>query len=171
MVVSIRIAGLIVCAIAVFWVHSKSSKVISDAANLPHNLEPQPGTNQCNYELLRAFDGWMDDSGAGGERPLRYTLGAGTLLGAMRTQPTGLIQWEHDVDVYVPARDAHELAQRLERDCAGADFLSPWCRVLDFRGFKDKSGKVPCCGERPVVPTSMHRDDLTPIHSHRDRLS
>ena len=137
--------------------HSNSSKVIYDSADLPENLEPQPGTNQCNYELLRAFDGWMDESGSGDERHLRYTLGAGTLLGAMRTVPTGLIQWEHDVDVYVPARDAAELAQRLKRDCSGVEFLSPWCNVLDFRGFKDNTGKVPCCGKCLVIFETVAR--------------
>ena len=50
----------------------------------------------------------MDESG------LRYTLGAGTLLGAMRNEPPGLLQWEHDVDVYVLARDASRLLQKLQ---------------------------------------------------------
>ena len=45
----------------------------------------------------------MDESG------LQYTLGAGTLLGAMRNEPPGLLQWEHDVDVYVLARQASQL--------------------------------------------------------------
>ena len=67
---------------------------------LPARLEPTRGVAQCNYELLRAFNGWMDHNS------LRYTLGAGTLLGAMRNEPPGLLQWEHDVDAYVPARAA-----------------------------------------------------------------
>ena len=49
----------------------------------------------------------MDESG------LQYTLGAGTLLGAMRNEPPGLLQWEHDVDVYVLAREASLLLQQL----------------------------------------------------------
>ena len=98
---------------------------------LPRQLEPELGAAQCNYEarpspraaphtrhpqraspraraqLLRAFNGWMD------ERGLQYTLGAGTLLGAMRNEPPGLLQWEHDVDVYVLAREASLLLQQL----------------------------------------------------------
>ena len=136
-----------IAAVGVLWIYANSPKVIKDVADLPQQLEPHPGANQCNYDLLRAFDGWMDESGSGVERALRYTLGAGTLLGAMRTVPSGLIQWEHDVDVYVPARDAYELAKRLERDCSGPDFLSPWCKVLDFRGFKESTGDIPCCGK------------------------
>ena len=59
-------------------------------------------------QLLRAFNGWMDESG------LQYTLGAGTLLGAMRNEPPGLLQWEHDVDVYVLARQASLLLRKLQ---------------------------------------------------------
>jgi phosphorylcholine metabolism protein LicD len=50
----------------------------------------------------------MDESG------LQYTLGAGTLLGAMRNEPPGLLQWEHDVDVYVLARQASQLLRKLQ---------------------------------------------------------
>ena len=99
---------------------------------LPRRLEPEPGVAQCNYEaraprphaaqshperttlraaraqLLRAFNGWMDENG------LQYTLGAGTLLGAMRNEPPGLLQWEHDVDVYVLARQASLLLRKLQ---------------------------------------------------------
>ena len=50
----------------------------------------------------------MDESG------LQYTLGAGTLLGAMRNEPPGLLQWEHDVDVYVLARQASLLLRKLQ---------------------------------------------------------
>ena len=50
----------------------------------------------------------MDENG------LQYTLGAGTLLGAMRNAPPGLLQWEHDVDVYVLARQASLLLLKLQ---------------------------------------------------------
>ena len=74
---------------------------------VPDRLEPAAGVSQCNYELLRAFDGYMRSA------RLRWSLGAGTLLGAMRNRPPGLLQWEHDVDAYVPARDASALLRRL----------------------------------------------------------
>ena len=74
-------------------------------------LEPTPGASQCGYELLRAFHFYASSHG------VRYTLGAGTLLGAMRNDPPGLLQWEHDVDVYVPGRDAVRLLRQLRRDC------------------------------------------------------
>ena len=108
---------------------------------LPPTLEPSPGTSQCNYELLRAFAGYARS------RRLPYTLGAGTLLGAMRNSPPGLLQWEHDVDVYMLARHAFELVRRLRDDCAPSRLLkrSRWCRTLDFRGLVDGGGKR-CCG-------------------------
>lgn len=108
----------------------------------PLALEPAPGVAQCNYELLRAFAGWVDAHG------LRYTLAAGTLLGAMRNEPPGLLQWEHDVDVYMPARDASELVALLARDCGSASeasWQSRWCAVLEARGLVDREG-APCCG-------------------------
>ena len=63
----------------------------------PANLEARRGASQCSFEVLRAFAGYANSQG------IRFTLGAGTLLGAMRNRPPGLLKWEHDVDVYVPA--------------------------------------------------------------------
>lgn len=105
----------------------------------PAVLEPAEGTSQCSYELVRAFAAYAKARG------VRYTLGAGTLLGAMRNQPGGLLRWEHDVDVYVPARDASRLIDRLHADCA-ARHQSRWCKVLDFPGLVDRRGGGPCCG-------------------------
>ena len=47
---------------------------------VPVVLEPMPGVSQCGYELLRAFACYAAVRLPG----LRYMLGAGTLLGAMR---------------------------------------------------------------------------------------
>ena len=105
-------------------------------------LEPAPGAAQCNYELLRAFHFYSS------RRRLRYTLAAGTLLGAMRNRPPGLLQWEHDVDVYMPAADASRLLERLARDCpvdARQRRRSRWCSTLRYRGLVDHDGHA-CCG-------------------------
>ncbi len=110
---------------------------------LPEDLEPAPGVSQCNYELLRAFAGWVDE-----HPPLRYSLAAGTLLGAVRNQPPGLLQWEHDVDVYMPARDASALDRMLRAECRGDTpdaWRSDWCITLQHRGLVDRAG-APCCG-------------------------
>jgi len=116
-----------------------------EAHHLPAQLEPVRGAVQCNFELLRAFSRYLRARGAG----LRYTLAAGTLLGAMRNDPPGLLQWEHDVDVYIPAKDAAELLVRLRRDCGSSAFRhgrqSRSCSVLEFRGLVDRTGS-PCCG-------------------------
>ena len=108
-------------------------------APLPDTLEPTTGTSQCSYELLRAFVAYAKS------KRLRFTLGAGTLLGAMRNHPSGLLQWEHDVDVYMPARDASHMISWLERDCSQRHHRSRWCRTLHFPGLVDRSGQ-PCCG-------------------------
>eukprot|EP00658_Telonema_sp_P-2_P030232 TRINITY_DN22870_c0_g1_i1.p1 TRINITY_DN22870_c0_g1~~TRINITY_DN22870_c0_g1_i1.p1 ORF type:complete len:326 (+),score=49.87 TRINITY_DN22870_c0_g1_i1:79-1056(+) len=109
------------------------------SAVLPDRLEPILGVSQCNYEMLRAWSRWAH------EKSVRYTLGAGTLLGAMRTSPPGLLQWEHDVDVYMPARDAAQAVELLRAEC-GADPSNPWCQdTLHFRGLVDENN-MPCCG-------------------------
>jgi len=106
---------------------------------LPTALEATEGASQCSYELLRAFASYAR------RKQLRYTLGAGTLLGAMRNQPPGLLQWEHDVDVYMPARDASELIQLLKGDCLSHRRRVRECNMLHFVGLADRDGQ-PCCG-------------------------
>lgn len=101
------------------------------------DLAPTPGAPQCNYELLKSFSHVAGD--------VRWTLGAGTLLGALRTEPPGLLPWEHDVDVYAPARDAAALATRLADRCAAGTARDASCGFLEFRGFVD-AGDSPCCG-------------------------
>jgi hypothetical protein len=130
-----HVATLVAMSILLATRRSPPAKI-----TLPDDLEAQAGTSQCNYEMLHAFDGWIEEQSAG----LRYTIGAGTLLGAMRTYPPGLLQWEHDVDVYMPARDAFESIQRLQEQCGPAR-ASKWCDVLHFRGLVDIQG-TPCCG-------------------------
>ena len=106
------------------------------APSSPPNLEPTAGAAQCNYELLKSFTGVA----AG----LDWTLGAGTLLGALRSEPAGLLPWEHDVDVYIPARDAAALAERLQQ-CAPGRRDAAACGALLWRGFVDGRGDE-CCG-------------------------
>lgn len=103
---------------------ARQGVILGDAAA---SLEPIAGSAQCNYEMVRDWT-----SVAGG---LNWSLGAGTLLGAMRTRPPGLLKWEHDVDIYIMASDAVILLAKL-RGRRG---------VLDFRGFVDRDGQ-PCCG-------------------------
>ena len=112
----------------------------------PRRLERAAGSSQCSYELLRAFAKYAASRG------LRYSLASGTLLGAMRNEPPGLLQWEHDVDVYMPARDASALLRRLGRDCPARSnprrnefWRSRWCATLQLRGLVDRHGR-PCCG-------------------------
>ena len=112
--VSARVQWRLGVALVMFTAALGAVLMVRPVVELPVDLEPAPGTAQCNYELLGAFSKYMRSRGKG----LRYTLAAGTLLGAMRNEPPGLLQWEHDVDVYMPARDASQLLRRLQRDCA-----------------------------------------------------
>uniref|UniRef100_A0A7S3JZ52 Methyltransferase type 11 domain-containing protein n=1 Tax=Aureoumbra lagunensis TaxID=44058 RepID=A0A7S3JZ52_9STRA len=107
--------------------HSAENKSDSFLTSL---LEPSPGTARCNYELLRDFAILAHD--------LNWTLGAGTLLGALRSDPPGLLPWEHDVDIYIDGPSAFRL---LEDRIAKI----PQNSTLDFRGFVDHTGQ-PCCG-------------------------
>ena len=107
----------------------------------PANLEARRGASQCSFEVLRAFAGYANSQG------IRFTLGAGTLLGAMRNRPPGLLKWEHDVDVYVPAYDAALLLDRLRTQCPATGrnrWRNRWCSTLQFRGLVNRDG-VECC--------------------------
>jgi len=140
----------------------------------PEKLEPKEGTAQCNYEMLRAFTLWIKvyeicqfsnvttrvhpqeeniQQRSTQQPSLVYTLGAGTLLGAMRSIPSGLLKWEHDVDIYLPAWEAWEVSRRLEAQCgteggmvSASSWKSKWCETLWWRGHVEKDGVTPCCG-------------------------
>jgi len=63
-----------------------------------------PNPAQKRYEVLRDFVGYM------AKHPeLRWSLSAGSLLGAMRQKPPGFIQVDNDIDVIMPAKDLFQL--------------------------------------------------------------
>mmetsp|Transcript_16817 Transcript_16817/g.37721 ORF Transcript_16817/g.37721 Transcript_16817/m.37721 type:complete len:216 (+) Transcript_16817:128-775(+) len=103
---------------------------------LPTVLEPSPGASNCTYSLLAAFVQYV----AARAPFVRYTLGSGTLLGAMRNAPPGLLQWEHDIDLYVPARDAFTLLDALRHECSGVNADHRWMRCVDH-----------VCLPRPII--------------------
>ena len=136
--------------------------VVELPVDIPVDLEPAPGTAQCNYELLGAFSRYMRSRGKG----LRYALAAGTLLGAMRNEPPGLLQWEHDVDVYMPARDASHLLRRLQRDCAASAWyhwrsaaanLAASLTPISSRSHHDLIPISSRPHDRPQIPIASHR--------------
>ena len=120
-----------------------AASMLSDwwAPRPPAEMTDRTDATQCGYEMLRAFAGYASS------QHLRFTLGAGTLLGAMRNRPSGLLKWEHDVDVYMLASEASALLHRLERDCPadGRHRRSRWCTTLHLRGLVDRDGST-CCG-------------------------
>lgn len=59
---------------------------------------------QCLYEMVHVFSGLADEYG------LRYTHAGGSLIGFFRNDPPGLVAFDHDVDIYLPAKDAYKLA-------------------------------------------------------------
>ena len=105
----------------------------------------------------------MDENG------LQYTLGAGTLLGAMRNAPPGLLQWEHDVDVYVLARQASLLLRKLQaRSPLPALPRSPClpCRAPPPAAPRRTPGAL--CAERgsqPARGAARHAVHCCPLHA------
>ena len=130
-------ASTLVAAIAVAYAYQRRAQTRAVVDAPAQDLEPRAGAAQCNYELLKSFARAADG--------LRWTAGAGTLLGVLRSEPPGLLPWEHDVDVYVPARDAVELARRLADRCSRNKRDVAFCGALAWRGFVDGDGAA-CCG-------------------------
>lgn len=72
-----------------------------------------PNQPKKRYELLRDFTKYMT------QYPhLRWSLGFGSLLGAMRQVPPGFIPQDDDLDLYMPARDLAELHDAMKRDAS-----------------------------------------------------
>ena len=108
----------------------------------------------------------MDENG------LQYTLGAGTLLGAMRNAPPGLLQWEHDVDVYVLARQASLLLRKLQaRYPLPALPRSPClpCRALPAAAPRRTPGAL--CAERGSQPAHATQRGMPSIAVPCTRLA
>lgn len=70
--------------------------------------------------ILLAFDEFSRENG------IRYSLGAGTLLGAIRHE--GFIPWDDDVDVYVPRPDYDRIVEMAREGWSSGD--------LRFTGFE-----------------------------------
>ena len=128
------VAAFVAAAVAGLWLARRDA--LAAAVARKTSPEPTASAAQCNYEMLMSFAGFAGSH--------RWTLGAGTLLGAMRTEPPGLLQWEHDVDIYMPARDAEKLIVELDRHCT-VGRRSPTCGAIEFWGFVDDQF-APCCG-------------------------
>eukprot|EP00039_Didymoeca_costata_P033304 m.41752 g.41752 ORF g.41752 m.41752 type:complete len:355 (-) comp9807_c0_seq1:173-1237(-) len=56
---------------------------------------------QCNIETVVAFA-----QAANSVPGLRYSANGGTLIGAFRNNPPGVMRWDHDSDMVMPAEDA-----------------------------------------------------------------
>lgn len=73
--------------------------------------------HQKELELLEAFDAFCSEHG------LRYSLTAGTLLGAIRHK--GFIPWDDDIDVCMPRPDYDRLATLAGELPAGLRLVGP----------------------------------------------
>ena len=136
----------VVGAVLAVLAYAMHRHVRTRAVVAAEDLEPTAGAAQCNYELLKSFT----KVAAG----LDWTLGAGTLLGALRSEPAGLLPWEHDVDVYVPARDAAALAERLQK-CAPGTRDAAACGALLWRGSSTGAAtSAAALATRPSTPST-----------------
>ena len=68
-------------------------------------------------EMMLKLDGVL------AEHDIRYSLDAGTLLGAVRHE--GFIPWDDDIDIIVPRPDFEELCSHPEWAPVGTEFLCP----------------------------------------------
>ena len=76
------------------------------AALMRHRPSSDPPPDpQCNHDTLLSFVEFVERHTPSAV----YMLGAGTLLGAMRTDPHGLLPWDDDTDVYMPSSDARRV--------------------------------------------------------------
>lgn len=73
-------------------------------------------TQEALLELLTEFDGLCKKHG------LRYTIAAGTLLGAVRHK--GFIPWDDDVDVYMPRPDYERFVEIIQKENALPEHLT-----------------------------------------------
>lgn len=119
---------------------SSQSKSLLDSAQKRDKHCPNPP--QKRYEVLRDFVGFM------AKHPtLRWSMGAGALLGAMRQEPPGFIPQDDDIDVYMPARDLFAMQDIAMQELPLGRDIGPAARFTPT----DE-----CCGFGWRI---VHRDD------------
>lgn len=106
--------------------------------------------HQKELELLEAFDAFCSEHG------LRYSLTAGTLLGAIRHK--GFIPWDDDIDVCMPRPDYDRLATLAGELPAGLRLVGPENarlftpgassapKVLELKSLPMKGSWIKCSG-------------------------
>jgi len=95
------------------------------------NLEEQ---KKIQLDILKNFKQICD------ENDLKYSLGGGTLLGAVRHQ--GYIPWDDDVDVMMPRKDYEKLLEIFNKQDNNfklisfyntEDYYYPFAKIVDIR--------------------------------------
>lgn len=81
-------------------------------------------TKEKITDILIAFDEFAKANN------IRYSLGAGTLLGAIRHQ--GFIPWDDDIDVYVPRPDYEKIVAMAKAGWASGDLRFTGFEIDDF---------------------------------------
>lgn len=75
-------------------------------------IQPEQ-VKQIELELLQIFNKWCEDNS------IHYTLGFGTLLGAIRHH--GFIPWDDDIDVYVFRSDYEKIPELQKKNPFSSD--------------------------------------------------
>ena len=90
----------------------------SDKANIVSNLRPFKSITEDKVTYLHELLKLVTDAFA--ENNIRYWLQSGTLIGAIRNRPPGIMRWDDDIDIGVPHDEfprVLEILESLPVDC------------------------------------------------------
>lgn len=121
---------------------------LSEAENraLRERFSPDGSLLRRQQERLLEMLVWLD--GVCRRHGIRYWMGSGTLLGAVRHG--GFIPWDDDVDLEFPRKDYLHLLEILPTECQGTDFelqthdtdpghISTYAKLRDSHSFIEET--------------------------------
>lgn len=103
---------------------------------------------QAELEVMKELHKYCSKHG------LRYVLGYGTLLGAVRHN--GFIPWDNDMDVLMPREDMDKLVELVQKDP-----ISPFVKIMDMTTNENYHYPiVRACNMKTIVVNRELRDHI-----------